>query len=86
MICPTLKASSGRCSAHECDARDLSGWREDADATGGLGLPDEEFDYDEFAKREFGSGVKPQGIAWAWWAAAVAALLAFIAMLLRGAM
>jgi hypothetical protein len=28
--------------------------------------------------------VKPEGIAWAWWAAAVAALLAFAAMFLRG--
>jgi hypothetical protein len=30
--------------------------------------------------------VKPEGIGWAWWAAAVAALLAFIAMMLRGTM
>jgi hypothetical protein len=37
-------------------------------------------------KKEFGDEVKPEGISWAWWAAAVAALLAFIAMLLRGAM
>ena len=48
-------------------------------------MPDEEFDYDEFVKREFGNEVKPEGIGWAWWAAAVAALLAFIAMMLRGA-
>jgi hypothetical protein len=48
-------------------------------------LPDEELDYGEFVKQEFGQPeVKPEGIAWAWWAAAVAALLAFAAMFLRG--
>ena len=48
-------------------------------------MPDEEFDYDNFAQREFGNReVKPEGIGWAWWAAAVAALLAFAAMFLRG--
>ena len=83
-ICPVCgeDVPRGVKACPECGADHLSGWREDADATGGLDLPDEEFDYDEFAKREFGpGGVKPPGIAWAWWAAAVAALLAFIAML-----
>jgi hypothetical protein len=76
----------GAAACPECGADHLSGWREDADTTGGLDLPDEEFNYDEFVKKEFGNEVKPEGISWAWWAAAVAALLAFIAMLLRGAM
>ena len=31
-------------------------------------LPDEEFDYDEFVKEEFGTGrAKPRGIHWLWW-------------------
>ena len=76
----------GAAACPECGADHLSGWREDADTTGGLDLPDEEFNYDEFVKKEFGNEVKPEGISWAWWAAAVAALLAFIAVLLRGAM
>jgi len=66
----------------ECGADDLSGWSDDADATGDLGLPDEEFNYDDFVGREFGGSAKPEGIAWLWWAAAVAALLAFAAMIL----
>jgi hypothetical protein len=71
----------------DCGADEHSGWREDADITGGLDLPDEEFDYEGFKRREFGAGgVKPEAIAWVWWAAAVAALLAFIAMMLRGTM
>ena len=86
-ICPVCGEGvpRGAAACPECGADERSGWREDADDTGGLDLPDGEFDYDEFVKKEFGTEVKPEGIAWAWWAAAVAALLAFIAMLLRGA-
>lgn len=82
-ICPVCGEEVPRnaSACPECGADHLSGWNEDADTTGGLGLPDEEFDYDDFVKREFGGGVKPEGIAWVWWAAAVAALLAFAAML-----
>lgn len=87
-VCPVCgeDVPRGAKACPECGADELSGWREDADGTGGLDLPDEEFNYDEFVKKEFRNGVKPEGIGWAWWAAAVAALLAFIAMLLRGAM
>lgn len=86
-ICPVCgeDVPHGAAACPECGADHLSGWREDADETGGLDLPDGDFDYDEFAKKEFGNEVKPEGIGWAWWAAAVAALLAFIAMMLRGA-
>lgn len=72
----------GASACPECGADERSGWREDP--VDGLDLPDEEFDYDEFVKKEFGPEVKPEGIAWLWWAAAVAALLALAAMLLRG--
>ena len=87
-ICPVCgeDVPRGAKACPECGADERSGWREDADTTGGLDLPDEEFNYDEFVKKEFGNEAKPEGISWAWWAAAVAALLAFIAMLLRGAM
>ena len=86
-ICPVCgeDVPRGAKACPECGADELSGWREDAGVTGGLGLPDEEFNYDEFVQKEFGNEVEPEGIGWAWWAAAVAALLAFIAMLLRGA-
>jgi hypothetical protein len=85
-ICPVCGGDvpRGASACPECGADERSGWREDADETGGLDLPDEEFNYDEFVEKEFGNGVKPGGIGWAWWAAAVAALLAFAAMLLRG--
>lgn len=80
-VCPVCGGDVPRnaSACPECGADDLSGWSDDADETGALGLPDEEFDYDDFVKREFEGGSKPGGIAWIWWAAAVAALLAFAA-------
>ena len=44
----------GALACPECGADERSGWREDAGATDGLDLPDEEFDYGEFVQREFG--------------------------------
>ena len=73
---------TGALACPECGADERSGWREDV--VDGLDLPEEAVDYGEFMKREFGREVKPEGIGWVWWAAAVAALLAFAAMLLRG--
>lgn len=42
----------------------------------GVDLPDdpEDFDYDDFVKREFGGGassVKPAGLKWIWWVTGV---------------
>ncbi len=65
----------------ECGADHNSGWREDADTTGGLDLPDEEFNYDEFVKEEFGSGSR-RGIKPLWWIVAVILLAALIAGLI----
>ena len=83
-ICPVCgeEVPRGAAACPECGADERSGWREDV--ADGLDLPDEAFDYDEFVQKEFGPEVKPEGMAWLWWAAAVAALLAFAAMLLRG--
>jgi hypothetical protein len=86
-ICPVCDSEVPRraLACPECGADHLSGWREDADTTGGLDLPDEDFDYEEFTRREFGGeGIKPQGIHWLWWSAAILVLIAFLAMFLRG--
>ena len=59
----------------ECGSDEKSGWSETAHASS-PGLPDEEFDYDEFVKEEFNSGhARPRGIHWFWW---------FTALLLTG--
>ena len=58
----------------ECGSDERTGWSAPGPAEQ-LGLPDEEFDYAGFARREFEAGqVKPQGVTWFWWV--VAALLA----------
>jgi hypothetical protein len=51
-----------------------------------LGLPDDEFDYDEFVKEEFDQPkgpLKPRGISWMWWVVAVILVLLFFSFLLR---
>ena len=61
----------------ECGADHNSGWRIDADVHDGLGIADEEFDYDEFVRDEFGSPIKPAGIKTGWWITALCLLVAF---------
>jgi len=66
----------------ECGADHESGWKPNAGATNGLDLPDDEFDYDEFVKKEFGSGPAGAGINPVWWITALVLLIAFVAMFL----
>lgn len=54
-------------------------WEQDK-SLDGLGLPDQEFDYDAFVAREFGG--KPHqalGVRWYWWALGVVVLVALAA-------
>jgi hypothetical protein len=89
-ICPVCDTEVPRraLACPECGADHLSGWSDDADTTGGLDLPgDDDFDYEEFTRREFGGGgnrLKPEGIHWLWWAAALLILAAFLLASLRG--
>lgn len=61
----------------ECGADENSGWEEGADqaTAADLGLPEEDFDYDEFVKREFSSSPKPHGLRWVWWLTGIALLI-----------
>jgi uncharacterized membrane protein YvbJ len=64
-----IPATAAACP--ECGSDETTGWSEQA-RVGNLGLPDEEFDHDEFVKEEFGDrNVKPRGIGWFWWAIAL---------------
>ena len=65
----------------ECGADHKSGWRDDATSYDGIDLP-EEFDYDEFVRDEFGSGVKPRGIPTIWWVTALLLLVALAGLYL----
>lgn len=59
-------------------SRSKSSWHQESTAEG-LDLPDEDFDYDDFVAREFGS--KPHrriGIKWYWWLTALILLVLMI--------
>jgi len=50
----------------------------------GLDLPDENFDYNDFVKREFGGpSAVPRGIHWFWWAMALVVAVVLVALWLR---
>jgi hypothetical protein len=66
----------------ECGADPNSGWREDIDAYDGLNLPDDDFNYDDFVKQEFGARIKPAGLKLVWWIAGMVLIAALILMYL----
>lgn len=83
-LCPECGAEVPRNAraCPECGADEESGWSERAQAQR-LGIPDDEFDHDEFVREEFGSEtrpthrLKPRGVRWLWWLVALLLLLAF---------
>ena len=85
-ICPNCGAEvpSRARACPECGADEQTGWSDKAQAER-LGVPDDDFDYEEFVKEEFGSGnqVRPRGIRWIWWVTAVILLAMFLAWLLH---
>ena len=64
----------------ECGADHNSGWREDAAAYDGVDLGEDDFNYDEFVRDEFGTGAKPPGISTVWWVTAIVLLAALAAL------
>ena len=67
----------------ECGSCHNTGWKEDADVYDGLDLPDDEFDYDEYLKREFGGGGNPAQGNLIWWVTGFVLLLLLLAGALR---
>ena len=83
--CPNCGADvpRGAKACPECGSCEETGWSEEA-SSGGLDLPDEEFDYDDFTKREFGGDKRPpSGVSPLWWLVAVAVVILFVLLLLR---
>ena len=66
-----------------CGSDETTGWSDSAYADN-LGIPDENFDYNEFVKEEFGTRqVKPRGIHWLWWVTALVLVGLFLFFFLR---
>jgi len=81
-VCPNCGAEvpPNAKACPQCGADEETGWSEEARADD-LGLSGENFDYEEFVKREFGGGKKralPRGIHWFWWVVAILILGAFL--------
>jgi hypothetical protein len=66
----------------ECGACEETGWSDQAYASQ-LGLPDEDFDYNDFVDREFGTrkAWHPRGLSRFWWVAALVVLASFLWMI-----
>src|SRR5438067_6772251 len=62
----------------ECGADHNSGWRQDADTYDAVDLPDDDFKYDEFIHKEFGSARKPAGLKTVWWIAAIVLIVILV--------
>jgi len=66
----------------ECGADEENGWGDHYSED--LGLPNNDFDYDEFVEREFGASqrpkIVPQGIHWFWWLISIGLITALVLM------
>lgn len=69
----------GQVACDDCGACAKSCWKNDSAVYDGLDLPDDDFDYDEYAEREFGSGSSRENASrklfWRWVAAIVLAAM-----------
>ncbi len=82
--CPVCGADvpPGARACPECGSDERTGWSERA-RLDGLGLPDEEFDYEGFVREEFGGERRRTWMGWFWWAVAVAVLVVFVWFFVR---
>jgi hypothetical protein len=91
-VCPICNEDvpRGALACPNCGADHKSGWNDSFSNSADLGLPDENFDYDEFVKNEFGDDneIRPQGLKRIWWITAIVLLLisflGFVMMFMAG--
>jgi hypothetical protein len=62
-----------------CGADHNSGWQENAEVYDAVDLPEDDFNYQEFVKQEFGASHKP-AIKRIWWITALILIAALIAI------
>ena len=79
LICPncgaTVPPKAKACPG--CGSDEKTGWSDSAHADH-LGIPDDNFDYEEFVKDEFGGRTKPRDIHWVWWLTALLLVVLFL--------
>jgi hypothetical protein len=84
-ICPHCGAQVplNATACPECGSDEKTGWAEGAD-TSDLDLPDQDFNYDEFVRKEFPrESPIPRGIHWFWWLIAGALVVVLVWFCLR---
>lgn len=71
-------------ACRECGADHLTGWAPGALDSDGIDLPDDDFDYNEFIEKEFGSptSARPKHLHPIWWIAGLITILAFLTLVL----
>lgn len=77
-VCGEDVPSKAKACPH-CGACEKSGWNEEARSADGLDLPADDFDYEKFAREEFGSPAKLQAKQLFWKVTAVVILVLIIA-------
>jgi hypothetical protein len=60
-----------------CGADERTAWSEEAEQQGSE-YPEEDFNYEDFVRKEFGNRPVPRGISWFWWVVAVLVLAAML--------
>ena len=80
-ICPVCgeEVPNRALACPECGADHNSGWREEAESYDATGLPEEDFDYKEFVRREFGTAPRPGTIKTVWWVTAILVIVVLAA-------
>ena len=81
-VCPVCNEDvpAGALACPECGADHKSGWGKDARLYDGLDLADDDFKYDDFVKREFGSELEPSALKLVWWIAGILLIVVLVLM------
>lgn len=88
--CPVCGAEVplGRLSCPECGADERTGWgdSDEGDGADPEFSGDDDFDYEQFLRKEGFSrdGLRPDGIRKGWWLVAIIALFAFLVLVFGG--
>ncbi len=79
-ICPNCGAEvpRGAKACPECGSDEQTGWSDEAHASR-LDLPNQEFDYNDFVRKEFAApSPVPRGLRWWWWLVGILVLVGLL--------